>query len=57
MNIVTREIWPGMWMAIDSDTYDGSRDSPTRGQMGHGKTEELAIADLKEEIAFDQERT
>lgn len=56
MNIVTREVWPGMWMAIDSDTYDGSPDSPTRGQMGHGTTEELAIADLKAEIEFDRER-
>lgn len=56
MNIVTREIWPGMWQAIDEDTYDGSKDSPTRHQVGLGKTSDLAIADLKAEIAFDQER-
>lgn len=56
MNIVTREIWPGMWQATDSDTYDGSPDSPTRHQVGLGKTEDLAIADLKAEIEFDQER-
>ena len=35
------------WLAIDDDTYDGSPDSSTRGQIGYGATEQEAIADLK----------
>ncbi len=35
------------WSAIDEDTYDGAEDSRTRGQIGYGRTEQEAIADLK----------
>ena len=34
------------WSAKDEDTYDGAEDSPTRGQVGYGKTEQEAINDL-----------
>lgn len=56
MKIVTRQNWLGLWQAIDEDSYDGAPDSPTRHQVGFGSTPEAAIADLHEEIAFDQER-
>ncbi len=35
------------WCAIFDDTYDGAEDSSTRGQIGYGRTEAEAIADLK----------
>ncbi len=38
------------WSAIDADTYDGAPDSPTRNQIGYGKTEAEAIEDLKEQL-------
>ncbi len=41
------------WSAIDDDTYDGSPDS--KCPVGHGATEEEAIADLKEQIAERKE--
>lgn len=56
MNIVTRQNGLGLYQAIDEDTYDGSPDSPTRHQVGLGSTPEQAIADLQQEMAFDQER-
>lgn len=34
------------WSAIDEDTYDGAEDSGTRNQIGRGRTEAEAIADL-----------
>jgi hypothetical protein len=37
----------GLWVAIDTDSYDGTFDSPTRFQIGNGLTEEEAIEDLK----------
>lgn len=55
MNIVTSLVWPGLYHAIDEDTYDGAIDSPTRHQVGLGSTPEQAIADLMEEIEMDQE--
>jgi hypothetical protein len=36
------------WSAVDDDTYDGSEDSSTRGQIGYGATEAEAVADLME---------
>ena len=36
------------WMAWDDNTYDGAPDSITRNQIGHGQTEQAAIADLME---------
>jgi hypothetical protein len=36
------------WSAIDEDTYDGTEDSGTRGQVGFGATEQEAIAELME---------
>lgn len=34
------------WSALDDDTYDGAPDSATRGEIGYGRSEEEAIADL-----------
>lgn len=56
MKIVTTQNCLGLYQAIDEDSYDGAPDSPTRHQVGLGGTPEQAIADLHEEIAFDQER-
>lgn len=39
---------PLAWEAIDTDTYDGAPDSPTRFQVGRGSTEAEAISNLKE---------
>lgn len=39
------------WSAYDADTYDGAPDSGTRGQIGYGKTEQEAIADLIDLLA------
>jgi hypothetical protein len=36
------------WSAIDDDTYDGAEDSHC--PIGHGATEQEAIADLLEQI-------
>lgn len=55
MKIVTSLVWPGLYHAIDEDSYDGAIDSPTRHQVGLGTTEESAIADLKEEIDLYRE--
>lgn len=38
------------WTAIDDDSYDGAEDSKTRNQIGYGRTEQEAIADLLEQI-------
>jgi hypothetical protein len=38
------------WSAIDDNTYDGAPDSSNRNQVGHGATEQEAIANLMEEI-------
>ena len=54
MNIVIECILPHVWTAVDRDTYDGATDSPTRFQIGMGKTPEEAIADLQEEIEFER---
>lgn len=54
MNIVTEQILPNVWTAIDRDTYDGASDSRTRFQIGMGETPEEAIEDLHEEIEFDR---
>lgn len=43
-----------LWTAIDEDSYDGAFDSPTRSQIGHGKTEEEAISDLMEILGIDK---
>jgi len=56
MKIVTSLVWPGLYQAIDDDTYDGAIDSPTRHQIGLGITPEQSVADLMEEIEMDQER-
>ena len=39
------------WSAYDADTYDGAPDSWTRGQIGYGKTEQEAIANLIDLLA------
>ncbi len=41
------------WQAIDRDTYDGAEDSPTRHQIGWGRSYDLAIADLKAKLQGD----
>lgn len=38
------------WSAIDQETYDGADDSKLRHKVGHGATEEEAIADLMEQL-------
>lgn len=43
------------WLAIDDDTYDGAPDSGNRAEIGYGRTEEEAIADLLTTI--DERRT
>jgi hypothetical protein len=50
MDIFTEQDWRDQWCAIDRDTYDGAEDSRTRNQIGIGKTEAAAIADLMELI-------
>lgn len=39
------------WSAYDTDTYDGAPDSGNRHQVGYGRTEEEAVADLMELLA------
>ena len=39
------------WVAVDSETYDGAPDSATRNQIGYGRTEAEAIADLMETLS------
>ena len=52
MKIRTTYVYPPIpirefdWSAIDEDTYDGAEDSGNRGQVGYGRTEQEAIADL-----------
>jgi hypothetical protein len=56
MNIRTTHVCPPIpvrnfdWLAVDDDTYDGAPDSGTRNQIGFGRTEDEAIADLKEKL-------
>jgi hypothetical protein len=39
------------WSAIDDDTYDGAEDSgPLARAIGYGRTEQEAIADLKDRL-------
>lgn len=38
------------WEALDLDSYDGAPDSSTRNQIGYGRTEAEAIANLKDEL-------
>lgn len=38
------------WSAIDRNTYDGAEDSANRHQIGWGRTEQEAIADLLEQL-------
>lgn len=37
------------WLAV-TDNYDGAEDSSNRHQIGHGATEQEAIADLMEQM-------
>ena len=52
MKIRTTFVYPPIpdrrfdWSAIDEDTYDGAEDSGNRNQIGYGRTEAEAIADL-----------
>lgn len=46
MTIRTESPFPGMWTAVDDDTYDGAPDG--RNEIGYGQTPEAAIADLLE---------
>jgi hypothetical protein len=49
---ISYEPWMGCFVATDSDSYDGAEDAGPRAHcMGHGSTEELAIEDLKEQLA------
>ena len=41
--------WRQLWEAIGADSYDGAPDAGPQA-VGEGKTEEEAIADLKEQI-------
>lgn len=56
MKITTHYVYPPIplrqfdWMAIDDDTYDGAEDSRTRSQIGYGRTEAEAVADLCEQL-------
>lgn len=43
------------WSAWDDSTYDGAEDSGNRHQVGHGRTEAEAIADLKNILEMDNE--
>ena len=56
MKIKTEQDWRDQWCAIDDDTYDGAEDSRTRSQIGMGKTEAAAIADLMEILEYDGDR-
>lgn len=38
------------WTAIDTDTYDGAPDSPTRREYGQGPTQAAAVDDLLERM-------
>ena len=53
MKIVTEQDWRDQWCAHDSDTYDGAEDSTNRHQVGTGKTEAAAVADLMEILEYD----
>lgn len=50
--IITEFVYPPIpirdfdWSAVDGDTYDGAPDSGNRHQVGCGRTEKEAIADL-----------
>lgn len=35
------------WIAYDESTYDGAEDSSTRNEIGYGRTEADALADLQ----------
>jgi hypothetical protein len=43
------------WCAIDEDTYDGAPDSGNRHQIGYGRTEAEAIADLTAILEEDEQ--
>ena len=43
------------WYAIDDGTYDGAPDSPTRGQIGWGRTRLEAIEDLFDILEIDDD--
>lgn len=45
MNIVAHEQLPGLWVAVDDDTYDGPP-----APIGTGFTEASAIDDLLEQL-------
>lgn len=50
MNIITEKAGFG-WYAYDTDTYDGATDSEWPSNcVGHGETEQAAIADLREQL-------
>jgi len=42
------------WSAIDDSTYDGAEDSGIRNQIGYGRTQAEAIADLMEILGEDK---
>ena len=52
MKIRTTFVYPPIpirdfdWSATDDDTYDGAEDSGNRNQIGYGRTEQEAVADL-----------
>ena len=53
MKIKTSQPYPGYYVAIDDDTYDGAPDSNCR--VGNGRTPEEAIDDLVGSIVDDLE--
>jgi hypothetical protein len=56
MKIRTTHVYPPIpmrnfdWLAVDDETYDGAPDSRSRNQIGYGRTEAEAVADLKEKL-------
>ena len=59
MKIRTEYVYPPIpdrsmdWSAVDEDTYDGAPDSGNRHQVGRGRTEHEAIADLLTQLEDD----
>lgn len=56
MKIQTSSPLPGIWQAIDADTYDDATDAKPQC-IGHGSTEREAIEDLAQaidEAAYDR---
>lgn len=42
------------WSAIDEDSYDGAPDSARRSEIGYGRSEAEAVADLLDLLAGEE---